>query len=795
MKKSLELLAALDLSALQAFADAHEHGNRNGQLYVRYLDGVLPFLNQLDKDGQEIGSQYRAGEQQVMMWIKELLQFIQQKDTPMLENLEEKLMLILDILPDAYNGSCNYLVTSLVNAHETAMIRKCHHEDFQADLFGATHDSNMPDFVIQLSIMDAYYPVTDREATLQPLRDFFNDPVNIKQKQKALAMVQAIEVAIPATLSTDPLTIGYYSDLQKGATLLREVLSSPTSAELAQPPDDALLAKARGAIEMYLPRKLVVIPTTVVAFDDELATIEHALASKGLIDHRTLRRILANIQRKLELDANELAQLLKDSQDSNYIKFEGDNRIPYLLRVVREELNKNAIAHNTYNHALSTLLEHTLHFNIRYETVEIEYTLAKRLTYALRQYRDLNPKGYQGLRHQEVGQIQAIIHKLSAGHINDAAAIVLIKNIFKANTFEPGFLGSRLETLVMRSIKAYEASSDAMSNLRTLYVKRWLPAEPSHPRKVVLAMHGLGDNVHTFNAQAKAWAKAGYEVISYDQAGHGVDELRQQGKKLSLTQMQLDFYAMVDRCQQDESIGEIKLAGHGFGGVLVAHALPSITDIREAEVAQNHTPPQAHPHDAIPSAASAPGMDAPATDTALPQPIPSSLTAPRTAPSFAPIQPQQPKIKEVELFAPTLKQDTPWSKLKNIPRLLWNGADISAEEKDRRARTEIERPGSNRLFGAVNALLAFMGESYQILRSVFAYKSNNHVAPLTIEIHQGEDDTLVNAKHARALNAHAEKANSENSPSMVNLSVLFHPKAGHELHRDPAALTRILTSS
>lgn len=143
---------------------------------------------------------------------------------------------------------------------------------------------------------------------------------------------------------------------------------------------------------------------------------------------------------------------------------------------------------------------------------------------------------------------------------------------------------------------------------RNLVCKRWLPPqkveeqqlavgmEQEAPKKkkkknVILALHGFDDSVETWAALVKNWTDQGFEVISYDQAGHGSDELRKHNRSLDLTQMQYDFYHKLQTLQADDDIGEIHLVGHDIGGALLTNCMATIDKTKKVETVTCISPP------------------------------------------------------------------------------------------------------------------------------------------------------------------------------------------------------------
>ncbi|NDH09557.1 MAG: alpha/beta fold hydrolase, partial [Gammaproteobacteria bacterium] len=194
-----------------------------------------------------------------------------------------------------------------------------------------------------------------------------------------------------------------------------------------------------------------------------------------------------------------------------------------------------------------------------YSTEPIKYGFENRLKYALRQYQDLHPDGV--ITAHRVKDIEEL------KKLNSRKAV---EDYFKTANFQTG-ISSRLKKLVLSAIARPESE-------RTLQLKTWKGTSlKGEKKKVVLAIHGLGDSVETFNRKAEELVAQGYEVISYDQAGHGFDELR--GKTgLDLQQMQHDFYAMLDKQLDDKEVGELVILGHSLGAAMIANSYKSIND-------------------------------------------------------------------------------------------------------------------------------------------------------------------------------------------------------------------------
>ena len=106
-----------------------------------------------------------------------------------------------------------------------------------------------------------------------------------------------------------------------------------------------------------------------------------------------------------------------------------------------------------------------------------------------------------------------------------------------------------------------------------LALRRW-PAHGTSPRGTILLVHGLGEHSGRYGRVADALTHDGWQVIGYDQRGHGLAEGPRGGLRRA-DDLLRDLATIVDRSRsRDPAVTEghtpFLLLGHSMGGVVAA---------------------------------------------------------------------------------------------------------------------------------------------------------------------------------------------------------------------------------
>lgn len=112
---------------------------------------------------------------------------------------------------------------------------------------------------------------------------------------------------------------------------------------------------------------------------------------------------------------------------------------------------------------------------------------------------------------------------------------------------------------------AYRAADGA-----ELPIQRWLP-NPSAPRAVVLALHGMNDYANAFAMPGPWWAQRGIATYAYDQRGFG--RAPHPGRWAGTEALVDDLDAMVALLGQRYPRTPIYLVGNSMGGAVAMAAL------------------------------------------------------------------------------------------------------------------------------------------------------------------------------------------------------------------------------
>ena len=123
-----------------------------------------------------------------------------------------------------------------------------------------------------------------------------------------------------------------------------------------------------------------------------------------------------------------------------------------------------------------------------------------------------------------------------------------------------------------------------MDSLRTsdgiaLHLRRW-NATTADSRGLVLIVHGLGEHIGRYDAVAQTLAALGWQVLGYDQRGHGRSE-GARGDIAHADSLYLDLASVIDHAREqtrgqtrdqtrDNAPRKLVLLGHSMGGLVAA---------------------------------------------------------------------------------------------------------------------------------------------------------------------------------------------------------------------------------
>jgi alpha-beta hydrolase superfamily lysophospholipase len=357
---------------------------------------------------------------------------------------------------------------------------------------------------------------------------------------------------------------------------------------------------------------------------------------------------------------------------------------------------------------------------VKYSSETLSYHLSDVVMFAIWRYYDLNPHRSD----KRKGNIKALEQMLVDEEFSSpkvvTETIAEIRN-YLANNFS-FFENSRLHNFVNKAINDFEKQSKAQGNQfdspykRVLKTKTWKNKES---KKLVLALHGLGDSVDTFNGIAEQYVDAGYKVVAYDQAGHGYDERRNK-EGLNLQQMQFDFYQMLEKQLENNEIEEIIILGHSLGGSLIANSLGTIKWLNNRS---------------------------------------------------------EEKIKKIQLIAPAAMKNPILQIISNLPTLLFKNAGDRTDSVEFTVNSGLRRVGGPSPMSAFGDLIEFIANAFSNLRAVF---TRTQKVSIPLEIHYAEDDNLVKASNFKKLEKAQEsvKDNKEKQPT----STISYGKGRHHLH-------------
>ncbi len=98
-----------------------------------------------------------------------------------------------------------------------------------------------------------------------------------------------------------------------------------------------------------------------------------------------------------------------------------------------------------------------------------------------------------------------------------------------------------------------------------LTTRAW-PANAAAPRGVVVLVHGLGEHIARYEPVARHLAAQGFDVVGYDQRGHGRSPGPRGGAPSELTLC--EDLGRVLRAARDRFAGPVVLLGHSLGGLV-----------------------------------------------------------------------------------------------------------------------------------------------------------------------------------------------------------------------------------
>lgn len=252
--------------------------------------------------------------------------------------------------------------------------------------------------------------------------------------------------------------------------------------------------------------------------------------------------------------------------------------------------------------------------------------------------------------------------------------------------------------------------------------------KPPGGRKVILAIHGLDDSVATWEGVAPQWAKAGYEVIAYDQASHGFDELRSKDKGLNLRQMQYDLYDQLRILQEDPTVDEIHLVGHSLGGALLANCLTTIGNKAGGAIVK---------------------------------------TKPSQNDGSEPQSEKPNKIKSMTLISPAVMASAFFETIGNAWTQFWDpGNRGPGVEAIRRNEAALSRIGGDNVKGRLRAFIDFVGDAFSNLR-MLASRRFEMDTEIPVYIMNGRIDKLVNRENFGILKFWTTLTQKKKSPVRI----------------------------
>ena len=115
-----------------------------------------------------------------------------------------------------------------------------------------------------------------------------------------------------------------------------------------------------------------------------------------------------------------------------------------------------------------------------------------------------------------------------------------------------------------------------MQNLTTeeglpLHLRMWSHGGEASPRGTVLVVHGLGEHIGRYEELAQRLNRAGWNVVGYDQRGHGASGGR-RGDVPDAQALLRDLACVIDAIAADVRLkaGRLVLLGHSMGGLVAS---------------------------------------------------------------------------------------------------------------------------------------------------------------------------------------------------------------------------------
>jgi alpha-beta hydrolase superfamily lysophospholipase len=105
-------------------------------------------------------------------------------------------------------------------------------------------------------------------------------------------------------------------------------------------------------------------------------------------------------------------------------------------------------------------------------------------------------------------------------------------------------------------------------------------AATQNVRGQVLLVHGLGEHMGRYEALAMALQGAGWQVLAYDQRGHGGSE-GARGVMPAAHSLLDDLGAVIDAVR-DPALGPLVLLGHSLGGLVAARYVAEALQVKPA---------------------------------------------------------------------------------------------------------------------------------------------------------------------------------------------------------------------
>ncbi len=111
-------------------------------------------------------------------------------------------------------------------------------------------------------------------------------------------------------------------------------------------------------------------------------------------------------------------------------------------------------------------------------------------------------------------------------------------------------------------------SQVVLSDQGDRYLRAWLP---ERPERVLVLVHGFGEHSGRYDEMAMHFARRGFAVYAFDQAGHGRTP-GPRGHVDRFDRLPLEVARLVETLRVDHAGCSLTLLGHSMGGLVVAAA-------------------------------------------------------------------------------------------------------------------------------------------------------------------------------------------------------------------------------